>query len=353
MRNLINILDLTTEEIDELINSASDIIDNPDLYKNSCRSKILGTLFFEPSTRTRLSFASAMMGLGGGVLGFSQAASSSVAKGETVADTIRMVSSYSDIIVMRHPKEGAPIVASNVASVPIINAGDGGHFHPTQTLTDLLTIKKKKGRFENLTVGVCGDLKYGRTVHSLISAMARYKGVKFVLIAPEEMKLPDYVKTEFLSGVDYTETASLEEAIPSLDILYMTRIQAERFDTSEEYERLKDTYILNAEKLKSAKSDLSILHPLPRVNEIDTDVDDDPRAHYFDQATYGRYIRMALILMLLKTKSVNDRRLHGKEDPHLVCTNPHCISCGDSERGIKRLFNNGKCIYCDQTAKKI
>ncbi len=352
MRNLINILDLTTEEIDELIRSASEIIDNPELYKNSCRGKILGTLFFEPSTRTRLSFTSAMMGLGGDVLGFSQAASSSISKGETVADTIRMVSSYSDIIVMRHPKEGAPIVASNVASVPVINAGDGGHFHPTQTLTDLLTIKKKMGRFDNLTVGVCGDLKYGRTVHSLISAMARYENVKFVLIAPEELKLPDYVKSEYLNGCEYSETTSLEEAIPSLDILYMTRIQAERFDSTEEYERLKDTYILNAEKLKSAKSDLSILHPLPRVNEIDTDVDDDPRAHYFDQATYGRYIRMALILMLLKTKGVNDRRLRGKEESSLICTNPHCISYGESERGIKHLFDGGKCVYCDQTAEK-
>ena len=353
MRNLINILDLTTEEIDELIRSASEIIDNPELYKNSCRGKILGTLFFEPSTRTRLSFTSAMMGLGGDVLGFSQAASSSISKGETVADTIRMVSSYSDIIVMRHPKEGAPIVASNVASVPVINAGDGGHFHPTQTLTDLLTIKKKKGRFDNLTVGVCGDLKYGRTVHSLISAMARYEGVKFVLISPPELALPDYVKNEFLKNCEYCETASLEEAIPSLDILYMTRVQAERFDSEEEYERLKDTYVLNAAKLAHAKSDLSILHPLPRVNEIDVDVDDDERAHYFDQATYGRYIRMALILMLLKTKGVNDKRSHGSEDKHLVCTNPHCISFGDSERGIKRLFDSGKCIYCDQTAEKV
>ena len=351
MRNLINILDLTTEEIDELIRSASDIIDNPGLYESSCRGKILGTLFFEPSTRTRLSFASAMMGLGGGVLGFSQAASSSVAKGETVADTIRMVSSYSDVIVMRHPKEGAPIVASNVATVPVINAGDGGHFHPTQTLTDLLTIKKKKGRFDGLTVGVCGDLKYGRTVHSLISAMARLENVKFVLISPTELALPDYVKTEFLCGHEYVETTSLEDAIPSLDILYMTRIQAERFDSKDEYERLKDVYILTAAKLKRAKADLSILHPLPRVNEIDTDVDDDERAHYFDQATYGRYIRMALILMLLKTKGVNDKRTHGKEDHSLVCTNPHCIS--RDERGIKRLFDGGKCIYCDQTAKKI
>ena len=352
MRNLVNILDLSTEEIDELIKTASDIIDNPELYTNSCRGKILGTLFFEPSTRTRLSFTSAMMGLGGNVLGFSQAASSSISKGETVSDTIRMVSAYSDILVMRHPKEGAPVVASAVSSVPIINAGDGGHFHPTQTLTDLLTIKKKKGGFDNLTVGVCGDLKYGRTVHSLIAAMSRYKNVKFVLIAPKELALPDYVKAEYLDGkCEYTEIAGLEESIDRLDILYMTRIQAERFESKDEYERLKDSYVLTAEKLNSAKADLSILHPLPRVNEISVDVDDDPRADYFDQAMYGRYIRMALILMLLKTKGIDDRRLSGRENTSLECTNPHCIS--RTERGIKRLFtDSGACVYCDQTATK-
>lgn len=353
MRNLVNILDLSTEEIDELIKVASDILDNPELYTNSCRGKILGTLFFEPSTRTRLSFTSAMMSLGGNVLGFSQAGSSSTAKGETVADTIRMVSAYSDIIVMRHPKEGAPIVASEVATVPVINAGDGGHFHPTQTLTDLLTIKKKKGRFENLTVGVCGDLKYGRTVHSLISALSRYEGIRFVLIAPDELKLPDYVKDEYLygAGCEFVETDNLDKAIPSLDILYMTRIQAERFDSKEEYERLKNFYILTKDKLSHAKDDLSILHPLPRVNEIDVDIDDDPRADYFDQAMYGRYIRMALILMLLKTKGISDKRLHGYENSSLICKNPHCIS--RSERGIKHLFDDGKCIYCDQTAENI
>ena len=352
MRNLVNILDLSTEEIDELVKVASDILDNPELYTNSCRGKILGTLFFEPSTRTRLSFTSAMMGLGGNVLGFSQAASSSTAKGETVSDTIRMVSAYSDIIVMRHPKEGAPIVASEVATVPVINAGDGGHFHPTQTLTDLLTIKKKKGRFDNLTIGVCGDLKYGRTVHSLISAMSRYSDVKFVLIAPEELRLPDYVKDEYLysTGCEFVETDNLDTAIPTLDILYMTRIQAERFESKEEYERLKDSYILTRDKLAIAKEDLSILHPLPRVNEIDVDVDDDPRADYFDQAMYGRYIRMALILMLLKTKGVVDKRVTGAPDPTLVCSNPHCIS--RNERGIKLLFDDGRCIYCDQTASK-
>jgi len=352
MRNLVNILDLSVEEIDELIKVASDIMKHPEMYSDSCRGKILGTLFFEPSTRTRLSFTSAMMGLGGSVLGFSQANSSSVSKGETVADTIRMVSAYSDIIAMRHPKEGAPIVASNVASVPVINAGDGGHYHPTQTLTDLLTIKKKKGRLDDLVVGICGDLKYGRTVHSLISAMSRYKNVRFILIAPEELKLPDYVKDEYLfeGGCEFAETENLEAAIPSLDILYMTRIQAERFDSREEYEKLKDSYILTADKLATAKDDLSIMHPLPRVNEIDVDVDDDPRADYFDQAMYGKYIRMALILMLLKTKDITDRRT-GELRSDLICKNPHCISL--TERGIKRYFSGDRCIYCDQLAERL
>ena len=349
MRNLVNILDLTTDEIDGLVRLASDIMEHPDLYSESCKGKILGALFFEPSTRTRLSFTSAMMSLGGQVLGFDQAASSSVAKGETVADTIRMVSAYSDIIAMRHPKEGAPIVASRVATVPVINAGDGGHFHPTQTLTDLLTIYKKKGRFDNLVIGVCGDLKYGRTVHSLIAAMSRYDNVRFVLISPEELALPDYVKDDhlFTGGCEYVETENLESAIPSLDILYMTRIQAERFESKEEYERLKDSYELTAAKLIMAKEDLSIMHPLPRVTEINVDVDDDPRADYFDQAMYGRYIRMALILMLLGTKGVDDRRLEGEERVGFTCKNPHCIS--RTERGIKKLFDEyGKCIYCDQ-----
>ena len=305
MRNLIDILDFSTEEIDELISVAEDIIDCPEKYADACRGRILATLFFEPSTRTRLSFTSAMMSLGGSVLGFDQAASTSVSKGETVADTIRMVSAYSDIIAMRHPKEGAPIVASRVATVPIINAGDGGHFHPTQTLTDLLTVHRKCGRLSNLVIGVCGDLKYGRTVHSLISAMSRYEGVSFVLIAPEELRLPDYVKEEFLDrrGCKYTECESLEEAIPSLDILYMTRIQQERFESREEYERLKDSYVLNKAKLCGAKETLSILHPLPRVNEIDVDVDDDPRAKYFDQVLNGKYARMALIMKMLGVKA--------------------------------------------------
>ena len=353
MRNLIDILDFTKEEIDSLIEVAGDIIDNPDKYRDVCHGKILGTLFFEPSTRTRLSFTSAMMSLGGQVLGFDNAASSSTAKGETVQDTVRMVSAYSDIIAMRHPKEGAPIAASRVATVPIINAGDGGHYHPTQTLTDLITIKRKCGRFDNLTVGICGDLKYGRTVHSLIAAMSRYENVKFVLIAPEELKLPDYVKEEFLGEgkCEYVETENLEDSIPSLDILYMTRIQAERFQDKAQYERLKDSYILELSKLKFAKPTLSILHPLPRVNEINVDVDDDPRAHYFEQAALGRYIRMALILMLLKTKGVDDRRTVGEEDETLECTNPHCLTL--TERGIKKLFKNGKCVYCDQEALKL
>ena len=350
MKNLIDILDFSVEEIEKLCNSANDIIDRPEMYSDSCKGKILATLFFEPSTRTRLSFVSAMMSLGGNVLGFSQAGSSSVAKGETLSDTIRMVASYSDIIAMRHPQEGAPIVASSVSKVPIINAGDGGHFHPTQTLTDLLTIKRKKGRFDGLTVGICGDLKYGRTVHSLIAAMARYEGVKFVLISPEELKLPDYVKEEFIGDKEYREVCDLEAAIPSLDILYMTRIQQERFADRAEYERLKDVYILNAAKLRGAKPDLSIMHPLPRVNEINVDVDDDPRAHYFDQAEFGRYIRMALILKLLKSAKEEGEKEIGEPNSSLICKNPHCIS--GTERGIKRLYKNGSCIYCDQKAEK-
>ena len=351
MRNLIDILDLSVEEINGLIDTASDMIANPKKYATACQGQILGTLFFEPSTRTRLSFTSAMMSLGGNVLGFSEASSSSVSKGETVADTTRMVSAYSDIIAMRHPKEGAPIVASSISRVPIINAGDGGHFHPTQTLTDLLTIKRKFGRLDNLTVGLCGDLKYGRTVHSLIAAMTRYENIKFVLIAPDELKLPDYVKDEFLKEGAYKEVYDLDEAIPELDILYMTRVQQERFASLDDYERLKDSYILTGEKLNGAKKTLSIMHPLPRVNEISTEVDDDPRAHYFDQAANGRYIRMALILKLLNEKNVEDKSRTGEENPTLVCNNPHCIS--RTERGIKLLFKNGCCIYCDQKADKV
>ena len=301
VRSLIDILELSTEEIDELVDVGTKILDNPAAYAHKCDGKILATLFFEPSTRTRLSFESAMLSLGGQVLGFSEASSSSAAKGESVADTVRTVSCYSDIIAMRHPKEGAPLVASQHSLVPVINAGDGGHNHPTQTLTDLLTIHHEKGRFENLTVGFCGDLKFGRTVHSLISAMSRYKGTRIVLVSPEELKLPSYVKKEVLkkNDIPYVQTTDLEEVMPDLDILYMTRVQRERFFNEEDYLRLKDSYILTPEKLHNAKEDLSILHPLPRVNEISVAVDKDPRAAYFKQVRYGRYIRMALIMKLL------------------------------------------------------
>lgn len=302
MRNLIDIKDLSVEEIDKLIETAKDIMNNKEKYSEKCKNKILATLFFEPSTRTRLSFESAMLGLGGNIIGFSDASNSSTSKGETVSDTIRVVNGYSDIIAMRHPKEGAPLVASKVSKVPIINAGDGGHNHPTQTLTDLLTINKEKGRLENLTIGLCGDLKFGRTVHSLITAMSRYKNVKFVLISPEELKIPDYIKTNILdkNNIEWCETQDIEEYIDKLDILYMTRVQKERFFNEADYIRLKDYYILNEEKLKNAKTDLCIMHPLPRVNEISKEVDGDPRACYFKQAEYGRYIRMALILKLLE-----------------------------------------------------
>ena len=302
MRSLIDILELTTQEIDEMVAVGSDIIKNPEKYAHKCDGKILATLFFEPSTRTRLSFESAMLSLGGQVLGFSEASSSSAAKGESVADTIQTVNFYADIIAMRHPKEGAPLVASMNTQIPIINAGDGGHNHPTQTLTDLLTIHHEKGRFNNLTVGVCGDLKFGRTVHSLISAMSRYTGIKIVAISPEELKLPEHIKSDVIekNGMNYVETTNLEAAMPELDILYMTRVQKERFFNEEDYLRLKDSYILTPEKLRDAKADLTIMHPLPRVNEISVAVDKDPRAAYFRQARYGRYIRMALILKLLE-----------------------------------------------------
>ena len=301
VRSLISILDLTVEEIDQLVATATDMLANPAAYAHKCDGKILATLFFEPSTRTRLSFESAMLSLGGQVLGFSEASSSSAAKGESVADTVRTVSCYADIIAMRHPKEGAPLVASQHALAPVINAGDGGHNHPTQTLTDLLTIRHEKGRFEDLTVGFCGDLKFGRTVHSLISAMSRYAGTKIVLVSPEELKLPGYVKKEVLQKRDipYEQTTDLEAVMPKLDILYMTRVQRERFFNEEDYLRLKDSYILTPDKLYNAKEDLSILHPLPRVNEISVAVDKDPRAAYFRQVRYGRYIRMALIMKLL------------------------------------------------------
>lgn len=304
MKHLIDIKDLSVEEIDKMIEVAKDIIANKEKYSHKCDGKILATLFFEPSTRTRLSFESAMLNLGGEVLGFSEASSSSVSKGETVADTTRVVGVYSDIIAMRHPKEGAPLVASEKSTVPIINAGDGGHNHPTQTLTDLLTIKCEKGRLDNLTIGLCGDLKFGRTVHSLITAMSRYKNIKFVLISPKELEIPEYVKKDVLdkNNIEYIETKDIEEYMDKLDVLYMTRVQKERFFNEEDYIRLKDYYILNKEKLEKAKKDLCIMHPLPRVNEISTDVDDDPRACYFKQAEYGKFIRMALILKLLEVE---------------------------------------------------
>ena len=302
MRHLIGIEDLSVSEIESLIATAEDIIANPDKYSEFAKGKKLATLFYEPSTRTRLSFEAAMMELGGGVLGFSEAQSSSAAKGESIADTAKVISCFADIMVMRHFKEGAPMVASINATVPVINAGDGGHNHPTQTLTDLLTIKLEKGRLSNLTVGLCGDLKFGRTVHSLIAALSRYTGIRFVLISPTELKVPDYIKSEILAknGIDFVETTSLEDSLPELDILYMTRVQRERFFNEQDYIRLKDSYILTPEKLEGAKADLCIMHPLPRVNEISVAIDNDSRACYFKQVLYGKYIRMALIKMLLE-----------------------------------------------------
>ena len=300
MRHLIDILDLSTDEIDSLIATANDIIADPAKYAHKCEGKKLATLFFEPSTRTRLSFEAAMYELGGHVIGFSDAANSSAAKGESVSDTVRVVGCYADIIAMRHFKEGAPMVASISSQIPVINAGDGGHNHPTQTLTDLLTIQREMGHFDNLTVGFCGDLKFGRTVHSLISALSRYRNVKFVLVSPEELKLPSYVKDMLKEKkLEYVQTSDLEAVMPELDVLYMTRVQKERFFSEEEYLRLRDSYILTPEKLRTAKADMRILHPLPRVNEITLDVDDDPRAAYFRQAMNGKFIRMALILKLL------------------------------------------------------
>ncbi len=304
MRSLINILDLSVEELDELISVANDIIGNPDKYADACKRKKLATLFFEPSTRTRLSFEAAMYELGGNVLSVADAKSSSAAKGESIADTVKVMSCYADIIAMRHPKEGAPYVASLNASVPVINAGDGGHNHPTQTLADLLTISREKGRFSDLTVGFCGDLKFGRTVHSLIQALSRYDNVKFVLFSPDELKLPSYIKNDVIkaNNLEYVQTTDLEKVMPELDVLYMTRVQKERFFNEEDYLRLKDSYILTPDKLINAKSDLSILHPLPRVNEISVAVDKDPRACYFRQALNGKYMRMALILKLLEVE---------------------------------------------------
>ena len=301
MKHVISPLDLSVEELDRLLNLAEDIIDHPKKYSQVCQGKKLATLFYEPSTRTRLSFEAAMMNLGGNVLGFSSADSSSAAKGESVADTIRVISSYADICAMRHPKEGAPLVASQYSSIPVINAGDGGHNHPTQTLTDLLTIKRLKGGLDNLTIGLCGDLKFGRTVHSLIRAMIRYNNVKFVMISPDELRIPDYLRTEVLDRehIQYKEVNVLEPVMPELDLLYMTRVQRERFFNEEDYIRLKDSFILDSKKMRYAREDMLVLHPLPRVNEISTEIDDDPRAVYFKQAEFGVYVRMALIMTLL------------------------------------------------------
>ena len=359
MRNLLDISDLSLTELDSLLHTADSIIENPQEFAHKCEGKKLATLFFEPSTRTRLSFEAAMYELGGHVIGFSEAQSSSVSKGESVADTTRVVNCYADIIAMRHPKEGAPFVASKYSDIPVINAGDGGHHHPTQTLADLLTIHKEKGRFDNLTVGICGDLKYGRTVHSLITALKRYEGVRFVLISPDELKLPEYAKEALQKdGMAFSETADLEKAMPELDVLYMTRIQRERFSDADEYERLKDSYILTPEKLVTAKEDMIILHPLPRVNEISVRVDNDKRACYFKQARYGKYMRMALILKLLGL----DGALAEREDSSLKtvsggckCSNPRCIS--RTEQELEPLFTVSddaspvyRCLYCETEA---
>ena len=360
MRSLIDIVDFSVEELQQLLDTACDIIDNPDKYAEACKRKKLATLFYEPSTRTRLSFEAAMLELGGSVIGFSEASSSSAAKGESIADTAKMISCYADIMAMRHPKEGAPYVASKAATIPVINAGDGGHCHPTQTLADLLTIYREIGRLDNLVVGCCGDLKYGRTVHSLISAMSRYRNVKVVLISPEELKLPNYVKYEVLekNGMEYVETTSMEEAMPQLDVLYMTRIQRERFDSFDEYERLKDSYVLTLEKLQAAKPTMRVLHPLPRVNEISVKVDSDPRAAYFRQALNGKFMRMALILKLLQDAE-NGACAQEEQDVvvgALHCDNPRCITSCEQE--IEHVFKcvspeNSiyRCIYCEAKKK--
>ena len=335
MRSLNSILDLSVEELDDLIATAKDIAANPEKYRDSCKYKKLATLFYEPSTRTRLSFEAAMLELGGSVLGFSSANSSSASKGESMADTAKIISCYADIMAIRHPKDGAPFVASRNATVPVINAGDGMHNHPTQTLADLLTISREMGRLSDLTVGLCGDLKYGRTVHSLIEAMCRYENIRFVLISPEELRLPGYVKYDVLekSGFPYEEVTSLEAAMPKLDVLYMTRIQRERFSDPAVYERLKNSYILDPAKMALAKENMCVLHPLPRVNEISVAVDDDPRAAYFRQALNGKYMRMALILKLLKEAQENPARepLRGELRYDLVCRNPRCISATEQE----------------------
>ncbi len=358
MKSLISILDLSVQELDALIDTAKDIAAHPQQYRERCRYKKLATLFFEPSTRTRLSFEAAMLELGGDVIGFSEASSSSASKGESVADTARIVSCYADIIAMRHPKEGAPLVAAKAATVPVINAGDGGHNHPTQTLADLLTISRELGRLDHLTIGLCGDLKYGRTVHSLIEAMSRYAGVRFVLISPQELRLPDYIRENVLERhhIPYTQVTSLEASVAELDVLYMTRIQRERFDDPTEYERLKDSYVLDAEKMRPAKEKMAVLHPLPRVNEISVQVDRDPRAAYFRQALNGKYMRMALILKLLD-EAQNDSAEQAEPQEELIfgltCRNPKCIS--QTEQELPQIFkltdranDVRRCIYCEQ-----
>lgn len=356
MRNIISILDLSVEELEELVATAENIIENPQKYSEKCKGKKLATLFFEPSTRTRLSFEAAMYELGGNVIGFSEASSSSATKGESVADTAKIVSCYANIIAMRHPKEGAPLVAAKNASIPVINAGDGGHNHPTQTLADLLTIHRERGRFDHITIGLCGDLKYGRTVHSLIDALSRYEGVKFILISPDELKLPEYVKRDVLDkhNLEYVETDNLEDNMAELDVLYMTRIQKERFDDEDEYERLKDSYVLTPEKLEAAKKEMSILHPLPRVNEISVAVDKDPRASYFRQALNGKYMRMALILKLLeeaqKDPSPEVRKDESGLVDHLRCKNKKCIITTEQELlPLAKPAEGGKykCLYCE------
>ncbi|MBP3706830.1 MAG: aspartate carbamoyltransferase [Clostridia bacterium] len=360
MRSLIDIVDFSVEELDELMKTACDISENPEKYSKKCVGKKLATLFFEPSTRTRLSFEAAMYELGGNVIGFSDAGNSSASKGESVADTAKVISCYADIIAMRHPKAGAPYVAAENATIPVINAGDGDHCHPTQTLADLLTIYREKGRLSNLTVGFCGDLKYGRTVHSLIAALSRYEGVRIVLISPDELKIPEFVKHDILdkNQMTYIEKNCLEQEIPNLDILYMTRVQRERFDDLDEYEKLKNSYILNTQKMSLAKPDMCVLHPLPRVNEINVSVDNDPRACYFKQVQNGKYMRMALILKLLEDEKREIKHTH-KNDVvinEIYCTNPRCITSCEQELEHKYKLvdkQNGiySCVYCEKTAK--
>jgi aspartate carbamoyltransferase catalytic subunit len=368
MRHLVSITDLSVEEINELLKLGEDILDHPQKYAHSLEGKKLATLFFEPSTRTRLSFEAAMYELGGHVIGFSDANSSSAVKGESIADTVKVISCYADIIAMRHNREGAPLVASCNATIPVINAGDGGHCHPTQTLADLLTIRREKGRLDNLTVGFCGDLKYGRTVHSLIAALSRYTGIRVVLISPDELRIPGYVKHEVMrkSDMQYVETAHLEEYLPELDILYMTRVQRERFADLETYERLKDSYIITPEKIAAAKPDMSILHPLPRVNEISVRIDDDPRACYFKQVRNGKYIRMALILTLLREaegKHPAPEAVPAKRTGSALkvneyrCSNPRCITATEQEldhvfRFVDAENDIWRCVYCEKKAKK-